>query len=113
MPSVENKEFIDPTTRMKYIYVGETARPFRARVREHYKAIYNLKPESFMLQHWFEKHADNIETEPQFRFKIIRNCKDALTRQLSEAIWILEIGNLNSRSEFGANHLCRMISDTP
>ena len=33
-----------------------------------------------------------------------------MSRQVGEAVWILYSGNLNSRSEFGLNHLCRLVS---
>ena len=42
------------------------------------------------------------------QFKVIRSCKDALSRQITEAVWIEEESNLNSRSEWGRNPLSRI-----
>ena len=92
------------------IYIGETARPCRARAIEHFKNASDLKPESFIVKHWLRDHGTQM-TQPRFEFKVIRTCSDALTRQVGEAVWILKSGNLNSKSEFGTNHLCRLVAD--
>ena len=102
---VKNNEPPSSTTgTVKFTYVGETSRPFRARVAEHYRKARLLKPQSFMVQHW-AKHHYTSDTQPEFKFKVVRTC--------SEAVWINEMGNLNSKSEFGLNHLCRLVSETP
>ena len=96
----------------KHIYIGETSRVWRARVAEHYKNAENLKPDSFMVQHWARAHFLSDE-RPVFKFKIVRNCQEALSRQISEAVWIDDVGNLNSKAEFGMNHICKLISEVP
>ena len=40
----------------------------------------------------------------------MKGCTDALSRQVGEAVRILLQGNLNSKLEFGLNHLCRLVS---
>ena len=96
--------------KLEWIYIGETARPFRTRCREHMKKVQALSPDSFIVQHWFKHHGLN-PTPPSFEFKIVKACKDALTRQVGEAVWIQDKGTLNSKSEFGMNNLCRLVAD--
>ena len=45
---------------------------------------------------------------PEFEYKILSCYPDALRRQLSEGLLIIEKGGLNRRNEFGQNNLCRM-----
>ena len=56
-----------------------------------------------------ESHEKSL-SPPVFRFKIIDKFSDALSRQLSEALWIIEEGGLNKRHEFKINELCRLDS---
>ena len=79
-------------------------------VIEHLKNASNFKVDSFIIQHWHQLHAAS-NAQSKFKFKILKSCTDTLTRQVGEAIWILSTGNLNSKTELGLNHLCRMISD--
>ena len=62
-------------------------------------------PKSFQLIHWAEKHEDDPDC-PAVKFKMLGQCRDALTRQISEAILITEKGGLNRRCEFRVNELC-------
>ena len=45
------------------------------------------------------------------KFKVLKQCKDALTRQVSEAKFIENCANLNSKAEWGMNSLSRLIVD--
>ena len=95
-----------------FTYIGETGRNFRCRVREHMSNLKNLSKNSFQVLHWMNKHA--LDTEPPyFKFKIISQHKDALSRQLNEALWIINQGGLNKRCEFNINELCRLESRVP
>jgi len=47
---------------------------------------------------------------PEFRFKKVRQFRDALSRQLCEGIMILEEGILNKRNEFRINNICRLVA---
>ena len=106
----DNLKSDDSGKKLEWIYIGETARPLRARCREHIKKAVSLSPDSFIVQHWFKQHSLNT-TPPPFEFKIVKACKDSLTRQVGEAIWIQDKGTLNSKSEFGMNNLCRLVAD--
>ena len=90
-------------------YVRETSRQFGTRVMKHYKNLKDYKKESFMIQHWMQEHGLQT-TPPTFKFQILGVHKDALSRQLHEAIQIRTRGNLNKRSEFAINELIRMES---
>ena len=89
-------------------YVGETSRVFRKRVLEHMTALDRMDPKSFQVLHWFKQHKDDLEPPP-FKFKIIGAFKDALSRQLTEAIHIQDSGELNKKCEFRINELCRLV----
>ena len=91
------------------IYIGETARVFRKRVEEHMSSLKNLDPSSFQLAHWAKYHNDDLEC-PEFKFKVLGQYRDTLTRQITEAVNILDKGSLNKRHEFRINELCRLES---
>ena len=89
------------------IYVGETSRPWRERIREHIEGMNKIKPNSVFVEHWMKKHPLD-STCPEFEFTIVTSYKDALRRQIGEALYILAEGNLNRKTEFNLNELCRM-----
>ena len=91
------------------IYIGETSRPIRNRVLEHLKKAEKFSPDSFIMQHWCKVHGTDTK-RPGFKFKVVSSHREALSRQICEAILIEETGTLNSKSEFGMNHLCRMVT---
>ena len=92
------------------VYVGETSRTLLERASEHVSAAENVEVDNFIVKHWASKHRDLV-TFPRMQFKVIKHCKDALTRQVSEAIWIESCANLNSRAEWGKNSLSRLVVD--
>ena len=50
-----------------------------------------------------------LQTEaPKFKFEVLSLHKDALSRQLCEALHIRTQGNLNRKSEFAVNEIIRM-----
>ena len=102
----------DEGVRKECTYIGESSRTFRLRAKEHMDALKNLDPKSFQLFHWFEKHNDARQC-PEFKFRAIGQYTDALTRQISEAILILDSGGLNRKCEFRINEVCRMESKPP
>ena len=46
-------------------YIGETARPWRERVREHQLNLKNGNPKSFIISHWLDAHPMSVEP-PEF-----------------------------------------------
>ena len=80
------------------VYIGETSRQFGRRALEHIKNVSFMKKNSFIVQHWMERHS--LQTSaPKFKFEIVSTHRDALSRQLSEALQIRTQGNLNRKSE--------------
>ena len=78
----------------KGIYVGETSRPVRERVIEHMSALKNWSIKSFQIAHWMMNHCDDA-TVPKFKFRVVSCFQDALRRQISEGLHIIEKGTLN------------------
>ena len=79
------------------------------RVKEHWENLQNLKPNSFMISHWMLNHPTSM-VPPTFEFRIIGRYNDCLSRQIAEALFIEDRGNLNKKSEFTSNHICRLES---
>ena len=77
---------------------------------EHVLSAKNVEVENFITKHWATKHR-NLEEFPKMSFKVVRQCKDALTRQISEAVWIENCANMNSKAEWGRNSLSRLVVD--
>ena len=90
-----------------HIYIGETARTFRKQVEKHTIALRNLEQTSFQVTYWATCHKDDL-TCPPFKFKVLGKYCDALTRQLSEAVNIVQHGSLNKKCKFRVNDLCRL-----
>ena len=88
-------------------YIGETARPFRERVLEHLSNLKNGSVKSFLISHWMEDHGTSVRA-PEFKWQVIDKYSDALRRQLSEGLYILDSGVLNRKLEFNNNIICRM-----
>ena len=92
-------------------YIGETSRPWRERVREHYLNLKNGSTGSFIISHWLEKHTSCREP-PEFKWEVVDAYSDALRRQLCEGLQIIEAGVLNKKMEFHNNLICRMRAAT-
>ena len=88
-------------------YIGESSRPFRMRAKEHWDKLEALRPESFMLSHWMLQLGTQM-LPPNFSFKLVGKYGDCLSRQLSEALYIEEFGNLDRKSEYTNNHISRL-----
>ena len=89
------------------IYVGESSRQVGTRVLEHFENLHKFRQESFIISHWMEMHSLD-PTPPVFKFKVDGSFRDALSRQLNEAVRIREVGTLNRRDEFSVNEIIRL-----
>ena len=70
----------------------------------------DLKKEDYshMLNHWLEHHEEDAEP-PEFEFKIVNFCRDALTRQVGEAVRIyLRKNTLNSKAGYNRSGIVRL-----
>ena len=88
-------------------YVGESSRPLRERVFEHFQNLRNGSQKSFMIAHWMEAHETSLDA-PEFKWQVLDSYGDALRRQLGEGLHILESGVLNRKFEFNNNIICRL-----
>ena len=93
------------------VYVGETSRTLMERATEHVNGAENIDLDNFITKHWAHSHSSNSEC-PKMKFKVLKQCKDALTRQVVEAVLIESKANLNSKSEWGRNSLTRLRVDS-
>ena len=91
----------------RFTYIGETSRVLRSRVSEHMNNLTQIKKESFGVLHWMLHHPLS-PVPPCIKFKRVSSHKDALSRQLKEALLILREGTLNKRDEFSNNEVVRM-----
>ena len=89
------------------VYVGETSRTLAERALEHVTCSERIDVENFITKHWALKHS-NLTEYPKMRFKVIKQCKDALSRQVTEAVWIEDTSNLNSKAEWARNSLAHV-----
>ena len=83
------------------VYVGETGRSIFERAGEHLRDAQGKQEDSHMIKHWLTDHSE-LETPPKFKIKVIGSFRDALSRQLSEAVRIDLRGGgvLNSKTEY-------------
>ena len=89
--------------------MGETARQLGTRAMEHINNAQSLKKDSFILDHWMTEHPLET-TPPRFSFKTVSVHKDALSRQVREAIVIRDRGKLNRKNEYALNEIIRLES---
>ena len=62
------------------------------------------------MKHWMQQHAED-DVMPHFTFTILQSFRDCLSRQVAEAIRIHYSKDtlLNSKNEYGSNHLARVM----
>ena len=88
--------------------MGESARSIYERASEHRKDAEDNSEDSHMVKHWRISHPE-LPIYPAFKFKVIGSYRDALSRQVAEAVRIELRGEvLNSKSEFNRCKLPRL-----
>ena len=92
------------------VYIGESSRTLAERSLEHTNGAKNLDPDNFVVKHWILHHSD-LNEPPKIRFRPIKTLKDALSRLVSEAVWIDAKANMNSMSEWRVIKLTRLKVD--
>ena len=93
---------------MPSIYVGESGRSLHERAQDHWNDFASGKPDSHILKHWLTHHQG--QGKPQFRITIIKYCRDALTRQVGEAVRISYRGQtLNSKAGYNRSGISRLV----
>ena len=92
----------------KDIYIGESSRNAYTRGKEHLYQMEKKDKDSIMLRHYNHKHREN-ET-PTFKMTILGTYRNALDRQISEAVKISRTPRdtlINNKSEFRQNKMMR------
>ena len=69
----------------------------------------NIQPKSHIVKHWLDAHPE-LNNPPPFKFTVRKGFKDALSRQLGEAIAIHKSKDslLNSKNEYVTNCISRI-----
>ena len=77
--------------------------------QEHMNKFTLLKKDSFLVEYWMECHS--VDTKPpKFKFCIISQPKEAVSRSIKEAVCIREMVSLNKKKECALNEIIRMES---
>ena len=113
-PEGEKKEKIGDlreTREFPSIYVGESGRSLYERAGEHWRDYRSGAEDSHILKHWTNHHQS--QGEPAFRIRVIKTPKDALSRQVGEAVRIQLRGSvLNSKGGFNRSGISRLVLET-
>ena len=85
-----------------HCYTGETSRNGYSRGIEHMTGLKNKTEDSVLYRHMRDKH-DSSGSQPDFTMSIISTHKNALDRQITEAVTIHKApaNQINRRSEWG------------
>ena len=76
---------------------------------EHFLDAGSFSKKLHMVKHWMSKHPEN-NILPPFRFKIVQQYRDCLSRQIGEAMRIFYSKDslLNSKNEYLQNCISRI-----
>ena len=93
------------------IYVGESSRSLAERANEHYLGGTRLDERNFITKHWLEHHPHSRDP-PRIKFTVVRTHKDALGREVEEALLIekanVDLTIMNSRGEWNSGSITRL-----
>ena len=94
-----------------YKYIGESSRSLYERGLEHQRDRDELKADSHMIKHYFDKHAEEDLGDMRFGARILKQARTAFNRQIGESVAIQSSKNhhlLNSKSEYNRCALPRL-----
>ena len=98
-------------TCLQKIYIGESSRSLRERSSEHVSGGKRLETGNFITKHWLESHPE-LDRPPVVKFEVLKLHKDALSRQVDEALTIERANGrfeiLNSKSEWSYGKISRL-----
>ena len=69
-------------------YIGESSRSFYERALEHLRDLDELKLDSHMMKHYFDKHSTEDIEKMKFGGRIVRQARSAFNRQIGESVEI-------------------------
>ena len=90
-------------------YVGESARSFHDRTREHLQALNSSNEKYAIVKHWKKEHTE-MNDPPDFKFEVLSSHMTAIQRQLSEGLAIEAHDPetlINGKGEYGSNRIPR------
>ena len=97
------------------LYVGETARSLMERAKEHLADFGAQSQKSHIWKHQLESHGGS--QDQAFIFKVVETPKNALSRQIGEAVKISRRGGegaiLNAKGEYNRCHITRLTLEEP
>lgn len=71
------------------VYIGETGKPFRCRIRTHFLSVKNKNRSTALGVHFLESHADIVSIPDQpFTASLLQTCTDWPNRKIAEATHI-------------------------
>ena len=94
-----------------YKYIGESSRSLYERGLEHLRDKEEIKPDSHMIKHYFDIHADEELEDMKFGARIVKQTRTAFNRQIGESVAIQSNKDhhlLNSKSEYNRCALPRL-----
>jgi hypothetical protein len=93
----------------KGVYIGESSRSIHERSKEHEKDAEGFSKKSHIVKHWMECHPEETQ-QPPFKFMIVKQYRDCMSRQIGEAIQIQRSEDelLNSKCEYLQNCITRI-----
>ena len=92
-------------------YVGESGRTLAERSSEHAHGTKSIDADNFIVKHWVLQHSE-LDRRPKIKFKVLKAYKDPLSRMIAESVLIDKVSNLNSKSEWRNNKMCRLVVET-
>ena len=112
MEDKKQKEGTKEMNSKQGVYVGESARSIFERAKEHQADEEGRKEDSHRIKHWLSSHQE-LKSPPKFRVEVVASYRDAMTRQIAEAVRIDLRGEnvLNSKSEYSRCKIPRLVID--
>ena len=92
-------------------YIGESGRTLAERSGEHARGARAMDADNFIVKHWVLQHPV-LDRKPKIKFKVLKTYKDPLSRMIAESVLIDKVSNLNSKSEWRNNKMCRLVVET-
>ena len=68
------------------------------RAGEHLAGLRRIDLSCHLVKHWAIAHPELL-TPPKFKFSVVKPHKDPMSRMIHEAIKIIELASMNSKSE--------------
>ena len=98
---------LDPSSKHLGRYIGQTSRTLSERATEHLAGLRRVDLKCHLVKHWALAHPEML-TPPKFKFSVTKPHKDPMSRMIHEAIKIIELASMNSKSERGGYRIARL-----